>query len=98
MKRDSKEETVVKKKKISEKSVSHLPDAISGESLDISVGSRLIIRIPRNGKGVLCECTVKKMEEGGIVHLWNETLEQWFAFEKSGAISAKMFIKRLDAV
>ena len=98
MKKDSKTEIVVKKKKISEKSIADLPDAISGDSLDLAENSRLIIRISRSGKSILCECTVKKVEDNGIVHVWNETLEQWFAFEKKEAVSSKMFIKRLNAV
>ena len=95
MKNTKQEESQPRKKKITEKSVSNLPDAIIGESFDVLPGSRFIIRISRSGKNVLCECAVKKVDENGIVHLWNETLEQWFAFSKKEAIDSKMFIKRL---
>jgi hypothetical protein len=95
MKSPDKQQEKVRKKKISEKSVSSLTDAIVGESFDVLPDSRFIIRISRSGKNVLCECAVKKVDENGIVHLWNETLEQWFAFSKKEAIDSKMFIKRL---
>jgi hypothetical protein len=94
MKSPDKQENV-RKKKISEKSVANLPDLVNGESFEVSTGTKLVIRISRNGKNVLCECEVKKVEENGIIHLWNETLEQWFAFSKKEAIDLKMFIKRL---
>jgi hypothetical protein len=62
-----------------------LPDAMSDGKFQANVDARLVVGRSRNGKQVLTICTVKKINENGLIETWDETLQQWFAFNVSEA-------------
>lgn len=57
-----------------------LPDAIVEGAFVGQVGSQLVVERFRNGKKMLTVCTVKQLDESGLIHTWDETLQQWFVF------------------
>lgn len=57
-----------------------LPDAIVEGKFMGQVGSELIVSRFRNGKNTFSVCTVKQLDESGLVHTFDETLQQWFTF------------------
>lgn len=58
--------------------VGNLPDAVVDGKLVCGVGSELIVEKYRNGKNVHVLCTVKKVDDDGLVHTWDETIHQWY--------------------
>jgi hypothetical protein len=70
-----------KPKKLSLKTVSVLPDAIVDGKLMCGIDSTLVIERIRSKKVMYCECIVKQLLPNGLVHVWDDTLEQWFVFE-----------------
>ncbi len=60
--------------------VEHLPDAIVNGHFSCPIGSELIIEKYRNGKNTLTVCTLKRVDEDGLVHTWDETVQQWYMF------------------
>lgn len=77
----SKEKTQVKKLK-KNFDVSALIDAFVDGELTCPLGSELILSRFRNGKEVLTICTVKSVQDNGLVHTWDESVQQWFIFSK----------------
>jgi hypothetical protein len=57
-----------------------LPDAFVDGNFIAKVGSEIIVSRYRNGKDTLSICTVKEIEDSGLIHTWDETLQQWFVF------------------
>jgi len=57
-----------------------LPDAIVEEKFQAAVGSEIIINRFRNGKESFHVCTVKQIDESGLIHTWDETIHQWCVF------------------
>jgi hypothetical protein len=71
-----------------------LPDAIVEGKFKGQVGCEIVVNRYRNGKETLSICTVKEIEETGLIHTWDETLQQWFVFPTNQAPSiTKLFIK-----
>ena len=65
--------------------VETLPDAIVDGKCIAPLESELVVERFRNGKNMLCICTVKQLDESGLIHTWDETLQQWFVFPASEA-------------
>ena len=57
-----------------------LPDAIVEGKFTGQVGSEIVVSRFRNGKNTFSVCTVKQLDESGLVHTFDETLQQWFVF------------------
>lgn len=57
-----------------------LPDAIVEGKFSASVGSEIIVNRFRNGKESFHICTVKQIDENGLIHTWDETIHQWCVF------------------
>lgn len=57
-----------------------LPDAIVEGKFVGKVGSEIIVDRFRNGKTSFHVCTVKQLDENGLIHTWDETIHQWFVF------------------
>jgi hypothetical protein len=57
-----------------------LPDAIVDGKFVGEIGHEIVVSRFRNGKDTLSICTVKQVDEKGLVHTWDETLQQWFVF------------------
>ena len=62
-----------------------LPDAIVEGKFVGNVGSEIVVSRFRNGKNTFSVCTVKQIDESGLIHTWDETLQQWFVFPASEA-------------
>lgn len=57
-----------------------LLNAIIDGQLIASVEDEIIINRWRNSKNTLSICTIKQIDKDGLVHTWDETIQQWFAF------------------
>jgi len=57
-----------------------LPDAIVEGKFVGTIGSEIIVSRFRNGREALHVCTVKEVSADGLLHSWDETLQQWFVF------------------
>jgi hypothetical protein len=60
--------------------VDTLQDAIIDGVFTGHVGSELIVERFRNGKNSLIVCTVKTIDPDGLIHTWDDTVNQWFDF------------------
>jgi len=60
--------------------IATLSDAVVEGKLIAKIDSELVIERIRSGKTVACICVVKKIEDTGLVHVWDDTLGQWYAF------------------
>ena len=63
----------------------NLPDAIVEGKFVGKVGSEIVVSRFRNGKETLSVCTVKEVDESGLIHAWDETIHQWFVFPMNQA-------------
>ena len=54
---------------------------VNGE-LACPLGTELVLSRFRNGKEVLTIGTVKSVQENGLVHVWDECVQQWFFFSR----------------
>lgn len=79
VKKEKTEKVDVKKVKRSFKADS-LPDAVVDGKFVGTVGTEIIVSRLRHGKEALHVCTVKQIEESGLLHTWDETIHQWFVF------------------
>ncbi|MBM3194137.1 MAG: hypothetical protein FJZ60_00050 [Chlamydiae bacterium] len=79
----------VEKKKVDKVDVkkvkrSFKPDNLSNAIVEgkfvALVGSEIIVNRFRNGKESFHVCTVKQIDENGLIHTWDETIHQWFVF------------------
>lgn len=66
--------------------VESLPDAVVEGKLVAEVGSELIASRYKDGKDRLVVLTLKKVDEDGLVHAWDETAQQWFNFNLNQTI------------
>jgi hypothetical protein len=57
-----------------------LQDAIVDEKFIGTVGTELIVNRYRNGREAFHICTVKQVDESGLIHTWDETIHQWCVF------------------
>jgi hypothetical protein len=57
-----------------------LKDAIVEDKFLGAVGSEILINRFRNGKESYHICTVKQIDESGLIHTWDETIHQWCVF------------------
>jgi len=57
-----------------------LPDAIVDGKFIGKVGTEIVVNRFRNGKESFHICTIKQIEESGLLHTWDETIQQWFVF------------------
>lgn len=57
-----------------------LADAIIDGKFAGAIGSEILVNRFRNGKESLHICTVKEIDNNGLLHAWDETLQQWFVF------------------
>jgi len=62
-----------------------LQDAIVDGKFVGQVGNEIIVDRFRNGKQAFHVCTVKELEENGLIHTWDETIHQWFVFSTNEA-------------
>jgi hypothetical protein len=60
--------------------IATLPDAVVDGKFIAKIDSELVIERTRSGKIVVCICVVKKIEDTGLVHVWDDSLGQWYAF------------------
>lgn len=75
---DKKQKPSPRKSKIKHE---NLPEAIVEGNFLGQVGTRLVVSRLRNGKETFSTCVVKQLEEvTGLVHSFDETLQQWFTF------------------
>jgi hypothetical protein len=44
------------------------------------INSEIIVSRFRNGKNTFSVCTVKQLDDSGLIHTFDETLQQWFSF------------------
>jgi len=65
--------------------VDSLSDAIVEGKFIGNVGNEIVVSRFRNGKNTLSICTIKQIDEKGLIHVWDETLQQWFVFPESQA-------------
>jgi len=72
-----KQKSTPRKKKIKHE---FLPDAIVEGKFLGQIGTELVISRFRNGRDTLSVCIVKQLEDTGLVHSFDETLQQWFTF------------------
>jgi len=69
-----------------------LPDAIIEGKFVGQVGTEIVVNRFRNGKETLSICTVKQIDEAGLIHTFDETLQQWFVFPtKDAPKTVKLF-------
>lgn len=57
-----------------------LQDAIVENKLVVSIESEIVVNRFRNGKESYHVCTIKRIDESGLIHTWDETIQQWFTF------------------
>lgn len=62
-----------------------LPDAIVEGKFVGQIGNEIIVDRFRNGKQAYHVCTVKQLDESGLIHTWDETIHQWFVFSVTEA-------------
>lgn len=62
-----------------------LPDAIVEGKFIAQIGNEIIVDRFRNGKQAYHVCTVKQLDENGLIHTWDETIHQWFVFSVTEA-------------
>lgn len=55
-----------------------LPDAIVECKFVGEVGCEIVVSRFRDGRNSLSICTVKQIDEKGLIHIWDETLQHWF--------------------
>jgi hypothetical protein len=60
--------------------LSSLSDAIIEGKLIVPIGTELITERYRNGRNVAIICTVKQIDDDGLIHTWDETVQQWYIF------------------
>lgn len=60
--------------------VESLPDALVEGTFVGKVGDEIVVSRNRGGKNELHVCTVKQIDETGLLHTWDETIHQWFVF------------------
>ena len=60
--------------------VETLPEALVEGSFVGKVGDEIVVSRFRSGKTELHVCTVKQIDEKGLLHAWDETIHQWFVF------------------
>lgn len=72
--------------------VDSLTDAIIEGKFIGKIGQEIVVERFRNGKKSFSICTVKQVDEKGLIHTWDETLQQWFVFPENQAPSiTKLF-------
>jgi hypothetical protein len=57
-----------------------LPDAIIECKFVGEIGCEIVVNRFRDGRDSLSICTVKQIDEKGLIHTWDETLQHWFTF------------------
>ena len=57
-----------------------LPEALVEGKFVGKVGDEIVVSRSRSGKKELHICTVKQIDESGLLHTWDETIHQWFVF------------------
>lgn len=57
-----------------------LPDAIIDGKFTCVVGTKIIVERMKNGRNILSICTIQEVSEKGLVHTYDETVEQCFSF------------------
>lgn len=57
-----------------------LQDAIVDGKFVGQINSEIIVDRFRNGKNTFSICTVKQLDDSGLIHTFDETLQQWFSF------------------
>lgn len=57
-----------------------LQDAIVDGKFIGQINSEIIVGRFRNGKNTFSICTVKQLDDSGLIHTFDETLQQWFSF------------------
>lgn len=72
-----KRKTTNRKKKIKHEFLSEA--IVEGKFLG-KIGTELVVSRFRNGKETISVCIVKQIEDTGLVHSFDETLQQWFTF------------------
>lgn len=60
--------------------VNTLPDAIVEQKFIAPIGSEIILNRFRSGKDVFSICIVKEIQASGLINVWDDTNQQWFAF------------------
>ena len=60
-----------------------LQDAIVENKFIANIDSEIIVNHNRSGREYFHICTVKKIEESGLIYTWDETIHQWFVFSVS---------------
>jgi hypothetical protein len=73
--------------------IASAPDAIVEGKLIVPIGSKVIIPRVRAGRQSLSECEVKKVDDDGVVHTWDETLNQWYLFKVTDNLIVKVYDK-----
>lgn len=71
----------VKPKKVNDKIVNSLTNAIVDGKIKFSSGSKVYASRRRDGKTVVVLCEIRSIKEDGLVEAWDETVNQWFMFD-----------------
>lgn len=83
-KQEKKKEDKVDTKKLKRGfKVETLPEAIVEGKFAGQIGGEIVVERFRNGKNSFSICTVKQVDDNGLIHTWDETLQQWFVFPTS---------------
>ena len=69
--------------------MANAPDAIVDGQLVVPIGTRVAIPRVRARQQILSVCVIHKLEEG-VLHVWDETLTQWFIFNVTDPVVVKV--------
>jgi hypothetical protein len=75
----SEKQKEVRKKKL-KINLSDLQDAIVDGHLRAKIGDKVFFERSLNGTKRVHEGFIKSADENGLVHVWDDTREQWFIF------------------
>lgn len=59
---------------------STLQEAVVDNKLVATIGSELVVIRKLNGKEALHKCSIQSVSETGLVSVWDDTLQQCYAF------------------
>jgi hypothetical protein len=72
------------------------PDAIVEGKLIVPPGTKVIIPRLKAGRESLSKCEIMKVDDDGVIHTWDETLNQWYLFRVTDNIVVKIIAEGVE--
>lgn len=76
--------------------LSSLENAFNDGTWNVPIGEEIIVERRLDGKRQKSLCIVKKIDDSGVVHVWDETLDRWFLFDPPSLEKNGILVKKIN--